>query len=234
MKKRTIFFDLDDTLYERATPYRKAFSQFFGSRCAGQADAAFEAVRRRGDAVFRAAHTGQMPMEEMYIYRQQTGLADVGISVTAEQALELQALYAEQQRHIALSDTMCAVLDFCRGAFSATGIITNGSVETQGGKLESLGIARWVRPELTIISDAAGVMKPDPAIFRLAEQAAGCGPEDCIFVGDSPSQDMEPAAARGWTTVWVDRGREPIGAARPAYTVRSEQELLDCLRTLGG
>ena len=37
--------------------------------------------------VFKPAHTGQITMEQMHIYRHQTGLRDVGISVTPEQAL---------------------------------------------------------------------------------------------------------------------------------------------------
>ena len=30
MDRLTIFFDLDDTLYDRSIPYERAFSQFFG------------------------------------------------------------------------------------------------------------------------------------------------------------------------------------------------------------
>ena len=35
----------------------------------------------------KTAHTGQITMEQMHIYRHQTGLRDVGISITPEQAL---------------------------------------------------------------------------------------------------------------------------------------------------
>lgn len=51
-------------------------------------------------------------------------------------------------------------------------MITNGGVQSQRDKLKSLGAARWFRPELVLISDALGVMKPGPEIFRIAEQAA--------------------------------------------------------------
>jgi len=34
MDRLTIFFDLDDTLYDRSIPYERAFSQFFGGRYA--------------------------------------------------------------------------------------------------------------------------------------------------------------------------------------------------------
>jgi len=86
-RRETVFFDLDDTLYDRAMPYLAAFRQFFGVRYKGRAAQAFDAVIRRGYEVFKPAHTGQITMEQMHIYRHQTGLRDVGISVTPEQAL---------------------------------------------------------------------------------------------------------------------------------------------------
>ena len=168
MDKLTIFFDLDDTLYDRRIPYERAFYQFFGGAYTEKLPQAFNAVIHRGYEVFTAAHTGRITMEAMHIYRHQTGLADVGISITPDEALRFQALYAEQQRHITLSDTMRCVLDLCRERFAAVGVITNGSVGSQTGKLKSLGMERWVPAQLVFISDAVGVMKPAPEIFRMA------------------------------------------------------------------
>ena len=231
MKQKTIFFDLDDTLYDRFIPYQKAFRQFFGDRYAEKAPQAFDAVIHRGYEVFAAAHTGKISMRQMHVYRHQIGLADAGIAVTEDEALEMQALYAAQQRQITLTDTMRQVLDFCKGHFAAVGVITNGGVRSQQDKLQSLGISQWVSPKLIFISDACGVMKPAPDIFRLAERAAGT---ECIYVGDSYSQDVAGAAGCGWTTVWLNRrGDRPDGPA-PDRTVHTEQELLDALPALAG
>ena len=171
-----------------------------------------------------------MTAEAMHIYRHQTGLADVGISITPDEALRFQALYAEQQRHITLSDTMRCVLDLCRERFAAVGVITNGSVGSQTGKLKSLGMERWVPAQLVFISDAVGVMKPAPEIFRMAQKAAGGGP--CLFVGDSCTQDIAGAAACGWQTIWMNRRGEAPGDICPSCTVTSEKALLDCLQTI--
>lgn len=225
-RRETVFFDLDDTLYDRAVPYLAAFRQFFGGRYEDRAEQAFDAVIHRGYEVFKPAHTGQITMEQMHIYRHQTGLRDVGISITPEQALQLQALYAAQQGAIRLTGTMQAVLTLCAARFSAVGVITNGGVQSQTKKLQSLGIARWVRPEMIFISDAVGVMKPAPEIFRMAGHAAG-GP--CIYVGDSYSQDIAGAAACGWTTIWLDRRGDTPGTPPPDHTAASEEALLQCL-----
>ena len=230
MDRLTIFFDLDDTLYDRSIPYEKAFEQFFGGKYADKLPQAFDAVIHRGYEIFTAAHTGKITMEAMHIYRHQTGLHDVGISITPDEALRFQTLYAGQQRHITLSDTMRQVLDVCKARFAHVGVITNGGVGSQTGKLKSLGLERWVPEHLVFISDAVGVMKPAPEIFRMAQKAAGGGP--CLFVGDSCTQDIAGAAACGWQTIWMNRRGETPGPVRPDYTVTSEQALLTCLQTL--
>ena len=72
MDKLTIFFDLDDTLYDRRIPYERAFYQFFGGAYTEKLPQAFNAVIHRGYEVFTAAHTGRITMEAMHIYRHQT------------------------------------------------------------------------------------------------------------------------------------------------------------------
>ena len=186
----------------------------------------------RGYEVFEAAHTGQMTMEAMHIYRHQTGLRDAGIEITPEQALRMQALYAEEQRHISLTPVMEEILTFCRAHFAAMGVITNGGVQSQRDKLKSLGAARWFRPELVLISDALGVMKPGPEIFRIAEQAAGARAEDCVYVGDSYSQDVAGAGGCGWETVWLNRRGDAAGELAPTYCVKTEEDLLACLKRM--
>ncbi len=118
---------------------------------------------------------------------------------------------------------------YCREAYRAVGVITNGSVGPQQGKLRSLGLSIRGRGETRFISDACGVMKPAPEIFRLAQTAAGGGP--CVFVGDSCSQDIAGASACGWQTIWLSRtGESPT--ASPTLTAHAEQDLLPCLQAL--
>ena len=133
MKEKTVFFDLDDTLYDRSGPYLAAFRQFFGGRYEDKAAQAYQAVMHRGYEVFTAAHTGKISMDAMHIYRHQIGLLDVGIRITAAQALQLQALYAAQQQRITLSAAVRAALDYSREAYRAVGVSTNGLGRGLGG-----------------------------------------------------------------------------------------------------
>lgn len=61
--------------------------------------------------------------------------------------------------------------------------------------------------DVVTISGIAGVEKPDPAIFELALQEAGVEAGETLYVGDSPTIDMEPASGVGMKVVLLDRAR---------------------------
>ena len=80
--------------------------------------------------------------------------------------------------------------------------------------------------------DGFGVMKPGPEIFRIAEQAAGARAEDCVYVGDSYSQDVAGAGGCGWETVWLNRRGDAAGELAPTYCVKTEEDLLAYLKRM--
>jgi putative hydrolase of the HAD superfamily len=74
--------------------------------------------------------------------------------------------------------------------------------------LESLGVTPFFA--IRVISGVEGVEKPDPRIFLLALERAGTMPSESVYVGDSPSFDVEPARSVGMFAVLLDRrGRHP-------------------------
>lgn len=58
-----------------------------------------------------------------------------------------------------------------------------------------------------VCSFEAGVMKPDPEIFRIAEKRFGIKPEETIFLDDSEA-NCEAAALLGFKTIHVAPGTE--------------------------
>lgn len=94
--------------------------------------------------------------------------------------------------------------------------------------------ALWERARLggyfdaTTTSEEARSCKPHPAIFRHAlEKAGGIAPEEVLFVGDSPEQDVAGARALGMRTALID---ERAGAAErdppPHHRIGALRELL--------
>jgi HAD superfamily hydrolase (TIGR01509 family) len=66
-----------------------------------------------------------------------------------------------------------------------------------------------------IVSEEAGIKKPDPGIFKLALEKTGLKPEEVIFVGDSVADDIAGAISAGITPVLIKRNiQEPDGVSR--------------------
>jgi putative hydrolase of the HAD superfamily len=56
-----------------------------------------------------------------------------------------------------------------------------------------------------VTSAEVGARKPDPAIFAAALELAGCAPDEAVYVGDSPEEDVEGARAAGIRALLIDR-----------------------------
>ena len=110
-----------------------------------------------------------------------------------------------------------------------TGLITNGKTAIQYGKIDRLGIRDDF--DLILVSEEAGIKKPDPRIFELALQRLRLQPEECVYVGDHPVNDMEGASQIGIGGIWMKVNqpwREEL-SARPLHTIRQLEELLTLL-----
>lgn len=101
------------------------------------------------------------------------------------------------------------------------GLLTNGPVVAQRGKLAELG---WDgRFDATVITGELDAGKPDRRAFEALLDALGTTPEETVYVGDNPEMDVRGAKAAGLRTVQVlySGGPEPIPEA-DAYVDRDE------------
>lgn len=85
-------------------------------------------------------------------------------------------------------------------------VVTNGQAEVQDGRIRRTGLDRYVAD--WVISERAGVSKPNPRIFAMAAQRVRMRLGGAWVVGDSPEADIGGAAAMGLPSVWLHRGRE--------------------------
>jgi putative hydrolase of the HAD superfamily len=97
-------------------------------------------------------------------------------------------------------------------ALAATGVtlaIVSNSDGTLEERLRAEGICQvgpgaGVTMAIVIDSDAVGVAKPDPAIFRLALDATGVAPDRALHIGDTVGADVNGALAAGIRPVHLD------------------------------
>jgi FMN phosphatase YigB (HAD superfamily) len=58
-------------------------------------------------------------------------------------------------------------------------------------------------PDAVILSYEVGLVKPDPAIFRLVYHQLRCQPKDILFVGDMPAADIEGPCTIGMPAMLI-------------------------------
>lgn len=84
-------------------------------------------------------------------------------------------------------------------------LVTNGVTRQQDAKIRRTGLDRYVAD--WVISEEAGVSKPNPRIFAMAAQKVRMRLLGAWVIGDSPEADIGGAAAMGLPSVWLHRGR---------------------------
>ena len=90
-------------------------------------------------------------------------------------------------------------------------------MEQQERKLRHTGLDREVAG--WVISEGAGLRKPDPEIFRFAAARAGQPLDGAWMIGDSAEADISGARDAGLPGVWLHRGRPwPLTAFQPGHT----------------
>lgn len=85
------------------------------------------------------------------------------------------------------------------------GIITNGTETFQAYKIIKLDIDHFFKPNYIFISDVIGIRKPRPAIFKEILRKLDLDPSSCVYIGDNPINDIEPAAEAGLITIHIKR-----------------------------
>lgn len=95
-------------------------------------------------------------------------------------------------------------------------------------RLNKMRLAQYI--SLTVSSAEEGVAKPDPAIFELALERAGCTAENTIMIGDRLDNDIIPAKRLGMYTIWVRQGFGGMADIKNAeniadYTVKNIGEI---------
>ena len=63
-----------------------------------------------------------------------------------------------------------------------------------------------------IVSSEVGWRKPALQFFDIVCQRTQCAPEEILFVGDDPLNDIQGAIAAGMSAAWIDRRGGPLGA----------------------
>lgn len=107
------------------------------------------------------------------------------------------------------------------------GVIANQPEGTEE-RLRNYGLHSFF--SVCLSSTELGIAKPDPEIFRIALEQAGCEPHGAVMIGDRIDNDIKPAKALGMQTVRILQGvgrlqKPRTDDERPDATVKDLTEL---------
>ena len=212
----SVLFDLDDTLLDRNQGFESfcrelyhtsgAMSDTHSEREAVELLLEWDARGMRSREDFFKSLLGQWP----------------GVFRDLQQAM--QVFIESYPRLLVLAPQTRALLEDLQDADFPTGIVTNGGKIMQSNKIRESGLEGLVGA--VVISEEAGVAKPDPRIFEKALSQIQASPASTLFVGDNPEADILGAKDMGMPTVWLHNDQEwPFEQRKPDYVFDHAYEI---------
>ncbi len=88
--------------------------------------------------------------------------------------------------------------------------------------------------DVRLTSGDVGYIKPHPAIYHRALESLAVAPEQAVFVGDRPENDVAGANNAGLISVWMNPPHlsNQLNGIKPDYTITQLNELLPILERL--
>jgi putative hydrolase of the HAD superfamily len=205
---RVVLVDLDDTLFDHTYSARSglaALRETFAPFARFELDALAKIHAKNLEAMHALVLRGEMSVDEARVARFRAMAADCGAPSLDLSALATTYRSAYQRARRAVPgalDLLAAI-----GARATVVVVTNNVVNEQVQKLAFLGMTELV--DVLVVSEEAGVRKPDAAIFRIALERAGASAAEAVMLGDSWGADVLGARAAGIRAVWLNRATLP-------------------------
>ncbi|KKJ95218.1 HAD family hydrolase [Micromonospora sp. HK10] len=185
-----LLLDLDNTLLDRAGPFRAWGERFLAGIGAPPTDI---------DWLLSIDADGLTDRWDVAdAIRDRYGPIMSGIDLVEE-------LHDGVVAHTRLDPLVACALRIADDAGWIPVVVTNGVVRQQEAKIRRTGLDRYVAD--WVISEEAGVSKPNPRIFALAAHRVRMPLRGAWVIGDSPEADIGGATAVGLPSVWLHRGR---------------------------
>jgi putative hydrolase of the HAD superfamily len=186
-----VFLALDDTLLDRSGAFRLWAKGFLDEIAAPQDDLDWLV------AVDADGLTSRWDLADQLRDRYQLRVPSIDL---------VDELYEGPLTYERLDPMVGCALEIAADAGLVPVVVTNGATEQSESRIRRTGLDRYVAD--WVISEQAGVSKPNPRIFALAAQRVRMRLAGAWVVGDSPEADIGGAAALGLPSVWLHRGRE--------------------------
>lgn len=121
------------------------------------------------------------------------------------------------------------LMDFCKSGNLPMTILSNGFTEVQYRKLRNSKIEHYFSH--VVLSEAAGGLKPDPAIFEYALKLNDATVDETLMIGDSYEADIVGAVHSGIDALFLNNSTKKYEMPAGVVEIKS---LKDAVALLGG
>lgn len=216
---RTVIFDMYETLI---THFAEGVPLYFGNQIAADAGIAAESFQKIWRAAERERSTGKITLEEIItkILEVHNCYSQVLLEKIVQKRIKLnEALFQN------LHPEIIPMLAGLRESGIQIGLISNCFSEEAEVIRKSI-VAPYF--DALCLSWDLGVQKPDLEIYRRCTELMNVKPEECLYIGDGGSQELEAARSFGMMTAqaaWYLKEESLQPAARKEGFVQLENPL---------
>ena len=228
MEIKSVCFDLDGTLYDFQKVMRHSLEIVLAElirkipECKDKMNVdTMIQIRERTGQELRGKITN---LEEIRLESFKRTLNHCGLD-DDKLAEHLNRIYFEHRWEDAvLFDDVLPTLEKLKSKY-ILGIVSNGNSYPR-----KLGLEQYFK--FIILAQEVGIEKPDPGIFHLAIERAGCLPDEFLYVGDSQEDDILGAKKAGVKVAWFNRAKSQLKPDIPCpdYEIERLSELLKVLQ----
>jgi putative hydrolase of the HAD superfamily len=203
---RAVLIDLDDTLFDHQHCAREALAGVTRLH-EGFAELDLCALEQAHSRILEELHldvmAGRIDLDAARVERFRRLYLMAGVE--AEPDLSARTAAAYRERYLEARQVVDGAGEFLAAvrARATVVVVSNNLLEEQQDKLRHCGLEQYV--DVLVVSEEAGVSKPDPRIFEIALERANARAGEAVMVGDSWANDVEGARAAGIRAVWFNR-----------------------------
>lgn len=201
---KTVFFDMDGTIYDEAYPKVRAellTSEYIIQKTNIDTYAIYNTFRRV-KATFTSGCNDAKCKNNRKLWYQKT-LEELNIfSITGDDASDYywNTLLNNLEPYI----DFIHVLPWFKSNFELF-ILTDETIDICQKKLKCLGLEKEFKE--VISSEHVGETKPSKKLYNLALSVASRTPDEVVVIGDNPSADILGGNTAGLYTGWLRRGK---------------------------
>lgn len=194
---KAVLFDFDETLQDRTAAFESYMDSFFDTYCP---DISIEEREKRKEDMRVTGKGGYVNRVEWC-----TLLCNMWGWNDAPPAEELAYHYDKTfGDHNVIFENSPTLLKELKNRGYIVGVITNGPSLLQNHKMDTSGLRPYC--DIVVVSGDVGVHKPDPQLFIYTADKLGLKPEECVYVGDHPINDIKGALDAGMKAIRMNYG----------------------------